>query len=97
MQCGQALNLQAGDEVLISAQLPDALRRFWNQQARQRGLVPSVTLPVPLNNGAEAIAAFENAMAERSRVLVCSHIQRERCGTAGSGAMSAGESTQQSR
>lgn len=76
IQCGQILNLQAGDEVLISAQLPDALRRFWNQQARQRNLLLKiVNLPVPLNNSAEVIAAFENAITERSRVLVCSHIQ----------------------
>jgi selenocysteine lyase/cysteine desulfurase len=77
MQFGQALNLQAGDEVLINAQLPDALRRFWIQQARQRGLVLKiVALPVPLNNAEQVVAAFENAMTERSRVLVCSHIQQ---------------------
>ncbi len=76
MLCGQALSLQTGDEVLITAQLPDELRRFWLQQARQRGLVLKiVTLPVPLNNSAEVVAAFEKAMTERSRVLVCSHIQ----------------------
>lgn len=75
-QCGQALNLQPGDEVLVSAQLPDILRRFWTQQARQRGLVLKVIdLPVPLKSGADAVAAFENAMTERSRVLMCSHIQ----------------------
>lgn len=76
IQCGQALNLQAGDEVLINAQAPDALRRFWNQQARQRGLVLKIiTLPVPLHGSEEVLTAFTNAMGERSRVLVCSHIQ----------------------
>ncbi len=76
MQCAEALELKAGDEVLISAQLPDALRRFWMQQARQRNLVLKIiALPVPLNSNADVVAAFENAMAERSRVLVCSHIQ----------------------
>ncbi len=76
MQCGQALNLQAGDEVLINPQLPAELRRFWNQEARQRGLVlKTIALPVPLQGNAEVLTAFENAISERSRVLVCSHIQ----------------------
>lgn len=77
IQCGQALNLQAGDEVLINAQLPEVLRRFWNQQARQRGLVlKSVALPTPLHNMEEVLAAFEGAFSERTRVLVCSHVQQ---------------------
>lgn len=77
IQCGQALNLQAGDEILINAQLPDALRRFWNQQARQRGLLLKIiNLPVPLNSNDEVLKAFESNMSERSRVLACSHIQQ---------------------
>jgi isopenicillin-N epimerase len=76
MQVGQALALQPGDEVLINAQLPEALQRFWRQQVRQRGLVlKSINLPMPLSSQAEVLAAFENAMSERSRVLVCSHLQ----------------------
>lgn len=76
MQCAQALSLQAGDEVLLTAQLPTALQRFWNQQARQRGLiVTTINLPVPLTGPAEVIAAVENAIGERSKVLVCSHVQ----------------------
>jgi selenocysteine lyase/cysteine desulfurase len=76
MQVGQALALQPGDEVLINAQLPEALQRFWRQQVRQCGLVmKTINLPMPLNSQTEVLAAFENAMSERSRVLVCSHLQ----------------------
>lgn len=77
IQCGQSLPLQAGDEVLIHAQLPEALRRFWIQQSRQRGLMlKTVSLPVPLQDPAQVLTAFENAMSARSRVLVCSHVQQ---------------------
>jgi selenocysteine lyase/cysteine desulfurase len=76
IQAGQALSLQAGDEVLITAQLPEGLQRFWRQQARQSGLVlKTIALPTPLGSAAEVIAAFEQALSERSRVLVCSHVQ----------------------
>jgi selenocysteine lyase/cysteine desulfurase len=75
-QCGLALNLQSGDEVLINAQLPESLRRFWIQQARQRGLIiNSINLPAPLHDPADVVMAFENAISERSKVLVCSHVQ----------------------
>jgi len=76
MQVSQALALQAGDEVLLTAQLPETLQRFWRQQAKVRGLVlKTISLPVPLNNQNEVIAAVEQAISERSRVLVCSHVQ----------------------
>ncbi|MGC3981352.1 MAG: aminotransferase class V-fold PLP-dependent enzyme [Steroidobacteraceae bacterium] len=76
MQCAQTLNLQSGDEILLAAQLPDSLRRFWQQQARQRSLVlKTISLPVPLHSEAEVLSAFEAAASERSRVLVCSHAQ----------------------
>lgn len=77
IQCGQALSLQAGDEILIHGQLPEELQRFWRQQAQQHSLVlKSVTLPMPLHNRDEVVAAFDSAMSERTRVLACSHIQR---------------------
>lgn len=76
MQGAQALALQTGDEVLINAQLPESLRRFWIEQARLHGLVlKTIQLPVPLKAPTEVITAFENAMTERSKVLVCSHVQ----------------------
>jgi isopenicillin-N epimerase len=76
LQVGHALSLQAGDEVLMTAQLPDAVQRYWQQQARQRGVVlKTVSLPMPLSNPSEVLAAVENAIGERSRVLVCSHVQ----------------------
>ena len=77
MQCSQALSLQAGDEVLINGQLSLELRRFWTQEARQRGLVlKTIALPMPLHGVDEVMSAFENAIDERSKVLVCSHIQQ---------------------
>lgn len=72
----QQVPLQAGDEVVIHSQLPQPLRKFWEQQARLRGLVlKSVELPLPIANAAQVVAAFENALSERTRVLMCSHVQ----------------------
>lgn len=72
----QQMTLQAGDEVVIHSQLPQPLRKFWEQQARWRGLVlKSVELPLPISNAAQVVAAFENALSERTRVLMCSHVQ----------------------
>lgn len=76
VQCAQALTLQSGDEVLLNGQLAEPIRRFWSQQARQRGLIlKTVTLPLPLHTNAEVLAAFNNAASERSRMLVSSHVQ----------------------
>jgi selenocysteine lyase/cysteine desulfurase len=76
MQAGRALQLQPGDEVVIAAQLPETLQRFWQQQAVLRGVVlKTVNLPMPLSTQAEVITAFENALTERSRVVICSHVQ----------------------
>jgi selenocysteine lyase/cysteine desulfurase len=75
-QYAQQLSLQAGDEVIVHAQLPPSLLEFWSQQSRKLGLVvKSVDLPSPLLNSAQVVAAFENALGERTRVLMCSHVQ----------------------
>ena len=72
----QQLPLQAGDEVILHAQLPQAVLDFWHQQARDRGLVvKTVELPVPLPESAQVVAAFENELSDRSRILMCTHVQ----------------------
>ncbi len=72
----QALLLQAGDEVVVNAQLPAELHEYWQQQAAQRGLIiKTVQLATPLRSTAEVLEAFEAALTERSRVLICTHMQ----------------------
>lgn len=73
----QQVPLQVGDEIVLHTQLPPALHEFWQQQARNRGLVVKlVNLPVPLLNSAQVVTAFENALSDRSRILMCSHVQK---------------------
>lgn len=68
--------LQSGDEVVIHAQLPSALRLYWSEQALSRGLViKTVDLPAPLSSQSEVVAAFDNAMTERTRVVMLSQVQ----------------------
>ena len=69
------LDLQAGDEVLITDHNHPSNSDSWKVRARRNGfVVRSLPVPVPARSADELIGAFERAITPRTRVIALTHV-----------------------
>ncbi|HKF04402.1 MAG TPA: aminotransferase class V-fold PLP-dependent enzyme [Candidatus Sulfotelmatobacter sp.] len=69
------IEMQAGDEVLMTDQEHPGGEHPWNLKAKRYGIVvKKVTLPRPVKDGAQVLNLFNDAITPRTRVLFFSHI-----------------------
>jgi isopenicillin-N epimerase len=69
------LDLQPGDEVLMTDQEHPGGEGPWQLRAKRYGIVvKKVTLPKPVPNAAAVLTLFNDAITPRTRVLFFSHI-----------------------
>ena len=69
------LDLEAGDEVLLSDQEHPGGEQPWNLRAKRHGIVvKKFTLPLPAANAAQILGRLEAAITPRTRVVFVSHI-----------------------
>src|SRR5215468_7794576 len=69
------VDLKAGDEVLITDQEHPGGEHPWDLRAKRYGIVvKKVTLPKPVENPAQVLNLFSDAITPRTRVLFFSHI-----------------------
>jgi isopenicillin-N epimerase len=69
------IELQAGDEVLMTDQEHPGGEQPWNLRAKRYGIVvKKVTLPKPVTSTSQVLNLFEDAITPRTRVLFFSHI-----------------------
>jgi selenocysteine lyase/cysteine desulfurase len=69
------VDLKAGDEVLITDQEHPGGEHPWDLRAKRYGIVvKKVTLPKPVENAAQVLNLFSDAITPRTRVLFFSHI-----------------------
>jgi len=69
------IEMQAGDEVLMTDQEHPGGEHPWNLKAKRYGIVvKKVTLPSPVKDSAQVLNLFNDAITPRTRVLFFSHI-----------------------
>src|SRR5215510_2825440 len=69
------LDMQPGDEVLMTDQEHPGGEQPWNLRAKRYGIVvKKVKLPVPVPNAAAVLNLFHDAITPRTRVIFFSHI-----------------------
>src|ERR1700756_1281039 len=69
------LDMQAGDEVLMTDQEHPGGEQPWNLRAKRYGIVvKKVKLPVPVQSAAAVLNLFNDAITSRTRVMFLSHI-----------------------
>lgn len=69
------IDLKAGDEVLMTDQEHPGGEQPWQLRAKRYGVVlKKVTLPKPVENGAQVLNLFNDAIGPRTRVMFFSHI-----------------------
>ena len=69
------IDLKAGDDVLMTDQEHPGGEQPWQLRAKRYGIVlKKVTLPKPLENGAQVLNLFNDAISPRTRVMFFSHI-----------------------
>lgn len=69
------LDLKPGDEVLMTDQEHPGGLQPWNLKAKRYGIVvKQVTLPRPVENAAQVLNLFNDAITPRTRVIFFSHI-----------------------
>jgi selenocysteine lyase/cysteine desulfurase len=69
------IDLQAGDEVVITDQEHPGGEHPWNLRAKRYGVViKRVTLPKPVPDAATVLTLFHDAITPRTRVFFFSHI-----------------------
>jgi isopenicillin-N epimerase len=67
--------LSAGSEVLLTDHEYGAVKRIWQRACEKAGAaVRTVDLPLPFRSAAETVDAIFEAVTERTRVIVVSHI-----------------------
>jgi selenocysteine lyase/cysteine desulfurase len=72
-----ALQLQPGDEVLISTQEHPAGRRPWMyRRARHDIRVREIFIPSPLTSAADVVSRFEAEISPRTRAIAFCHVTR---------------------
>lgn len=70
----ESVQLQSGDEVLLTDHEYGAVRNIWNRKCQQVGArVVTARLPFPLND-LDAIEAVTAAISDRTRIVVVSHV-----------------------
>jgi selenocysteine lyase/cysteine desulfurase len=69
------VDLKPGDEVVITDQEHPGGEHPWNLRAKRYGIVvKKVTLPKPVENPAQVLTLFNDAITPRARVFFFSHI-----------------------
>src|SRR5580700_2012153 len=69
------IDLKAGDEVLMTDQEHPGGEQPWQLRAKRYGVVlKKVTLPKPVENSAQVLNLFNDAVTPRTRVMFFSHI-----------------------
>jgi selenocysteine lyase/cysteine desulfurase len=69
------IDMKAGDEVLMTDQEHPGGEHPWNLRAKRYGVVvKKVTLPKPVQNAAQVLNLFNDAITPRTRVIFFSHI-----------------------
>src|SRR6266576_4423040 len=69
------LDMKPGDEVLMTDQEHPGGEQPWNLRAKRYGvLVKKITLPKPVQNSAQVLKLFNDAITPRTRVIFFSHI-----------------------
>ena len=69
------IDLKAGDEVLMTDQEHPGGEQPWQLRAKRYGVVlKKVTLPKPVENAAQVLNLFNDAIGPRTRVMFFSHI-----------------------
>jgi isopenicillin-N epimerase len=69
------VDLQPGDEVLMTDQEHPGGEHPWNLKAKRYGIVvKKITLPRPVKDAAQALNLFNDAITPRTRVIFFSHI-----------------------
>jgi selenocysteine lyase/cysteine desulfurase len=69
------LRLQPGDEVIATDQNYPRMATAWRQRARRDGIVfKTIKVPAPPKDPSELIAAFENAITPKTKVLEVCHV-----------------------
>ncbi|HWK88467.1 MAG TPA: aminotransferase class V-fold PLP-dependent enzyme, partial [Longimicrobium sp.] len=73
--CQEGFDLKRGDEVVTSEQDYPRMIQTWQQRERREGiLLKQVRLPVPAEDPAAVVAAFEGAITPRTRLVHVSHM-----------------------
>jgi isopenicillin-N epimerase len=71
------IDMKAGDEVLMTDQEHPGGEHPWNLRAKRYGVVvKKVILPKPVQNAAQVLNQFNDAITPRTRVMFFSHIPR---------------------
>lgn len=69
------LDLQRGDEIVISTQDYPRMLTTWEQRARRDGIViRKVSFDVPVRDPMDVVRAYEKAITPKTKVLHCSHV-----------------------
>ena len=69
------IDLQPGDEVLLSNQNYGRMINGWKQRARRQGIViKEISFPVPCTTPQQIVDAFAAAITPRTRVMEITHI-----------------------
>lgn len=69
------LDLQAGDEVIVTNQNYPRMLTSWEQRARRDGVVlKTISFPVPPASAADVVDRFRRAITPRTRVIEITHI-----------------------
>lgn len=69
------IDMKAGDEVLMTDQEHPGGEQPWQLRAKRYGVVvKKVTLPKPVQNAAQVLNLFNDAITPRTRVIFFSHI-----------------------
>lgn len=70
----ETVELQSGDEVLLTDHEYGAVRNIWNRKCQQSGAkIITARLPIPANDQ-EVVDAIETAVSDRTKVIVISHV-----------------------
>ena len=73
--CQLGMDLEPGDEVLTTDQDYPRMLTTFDQRARREGIVVrKVKLPVPCEDDAEVVRRFEEAITDRTRVILMCHV-----------------------
>jgi isopenicillin-N epimerase len=69
------IDMKSGDEVLMTDQEHPGGEQPWNLRAKRYGVVvKKITLPKPVQNPAQVLKLFNDAITPRTRVIFFSHI-----------------------
>ncbi|HTE90960.1 MAG TPA: aminotransferase class V-fold PLP-dependent enzyme [Terriglobales bacterium] len=69
------IDMKPGDEVLMTDQEHPGGEQPWNLRAKRYGVVvKKITLPKPVQNSAQVLKLFNDAITTRTRVIFFSHI-----------------------